>query len=115
MLVSYIILYHTYLKIYDTILNLEIQVYLLCLIILPDILYLNFIYKYAWNWLLKSESIHTITAIRGIDYVFTKWHKKILEKFIGKSILELSEMDLVEEKSFTKVLSLDININFEFI
>ena len=26
--------------------------------------------------------------------------KKILEKFIGKSILELSEMDLVEETSF---------------
>lgn len=28
--------------------------------------------------------------------------KKILEKFIGKSILELSEMDLVEEISFIK-------------
>lgn len=28
--------------------------------------------------------------------------QKILEKFIGKSILELSEMDLVEEVSFIK-------------
>ncbi len=28
--------------------------------------------------------------------------KKVLEKFIGKSILELSEMDLTEEISFIK-------------
>lgn len=31
--------------------------------------------KYAWNWSSKVY-LHTITAIRGIDYVFTERHKE---------------------------------------
>lgn len=46
--------------------------------------------------------------------------KKILEKFIGKSILELSEMDLVEETSFinsrigrTPIFSRNVDIRMQ--
>ena len=46
--------------------------------------------------------------------------KKILEKFIGKSILELSEMDLVEETSFinskigrTPIFSKNVDIRMQ--
>lgn len=46
--------------------------------------------------------------------------KKILEKFIGKSILELSQMDLIDEVSFIKsrtggtpVFSKDIDIRMQ--
>lgn len=46
--------------------------------------------------------------------------KKILEKFIGKSILELSQMDLIDEVSFIKlrtggmpVFSKDVDIRMQ--